>query len=691
MASHPYVRWTQRLSEMATEADRRALMSEVALHRARSLGNLIEVREATWALSQLHAAVGEHDKAVLEARSLLSLAGGTPPASDEEVTAARGWLSSLGVEDTTRARLGPRQSDRSRRGKGRKKGSDREARRGGAVQLKAARKAGKEGRFSEGLDSLEGKEGTPAESLRAWLLLRQARAASGEERVDLLEDLEGYLAERAGLSSGAEPSDAAPRQEQPSAQGEGDWVEDDGPLGALLGGRLPRKRSAMIRTVEAHADAHPEQIDALASAALRHHVQRSGERRVAPWWIGLVARALSGNEQEETRQALSDLAGAYAVTAYSEDGFRFLLEVGRSAVARGWAVRDVRRGVLKKAVEGDVRLWTLTLVDGEGCVRTLVHGPTSEGDAMEAGRVDQLFTRGVSLSPVVGFQLLGSGHAALRTRASEAGRGGWEAMEVGPLLDALAALEPRAHKERKRSPKGALGQALESLKSVLSTEGELDEGALTEAVSSIRRRREVCRVVRESVPDLTDERMLKIGQVCLSVWSEAARLPELTTLLTAAAAKGGQGCRALLTHEDHAKQIGGAGIGTLTELGQAAGASGWEVVRVLAGLTRRERESEPAFASAASALEGLWRCELRKGDVRGDIWFVETWSNEGGETLLKMLKKPGQRKVVLPSGGPALAWYEATDAPQALAWSGAEAADLCASLDGWTVASERDA
>ena len=91
------------------------------------------------------------------------------------------------------------------------------------------------------------------------------------------------------------------------------------------------------------------------------------------------------------------------------------------------------------------------------------------------------------------------------------------------------------------------------------------------------------------------------------------------------------------------------------------------------------------------ALQGLWRCELRKGDVRGDVWFIEAWSGEGEQALLKMLAKPGQRKLVLPSGGPAMAWYATTDAPEALAWSGAEASDLCAEINGWGRPSERDA
>ena len=112
---------------------------------------------------------------------------------------------------------------------------------------------------------------------------------------------------------------------------------------------------------------------------------------------------------------------------------------------------------------------------------------------------------------------------------------------------------------------------------------------------------------------------------------------------------------------------------------------------MLAGLTRRERESEPVLASAATALDALWRCELRRGAVRGDIWFIETWSSEGEEALLKMLQKPGQRKLVLPAGGPGIAWYETTEAPLALAWSGAEGSDLCAALDSWGGASEGDA
>jgi len=689
MLTHPYVRWTKRLSEVDSSEARRALMSEVAVHRARSLGNLIEVREATWALSQLHAAVGEHEKAVLEARSLLSLAGGTPPASDEEVASARGWLASLGVTDAPTVRIASRASEGRRKGRGRRDGpassSGRDASPG---FLRDARRAGIEGRFDEGLLRLKGKKGAAVEAVRSWLLLRQALVASGEEREGLLLEVEQYLARR------AEVSKPEKRQKRGGEEGAGDasatmdLVPDDGPLGTLLGGMIPRRRQGLIRVVEAHAEAHPESIDSLAAAALQHHVTTLGERRVAPWWIGLVARVMCSPGCQQTEKTVGELAGAYAVTAYSEEGFKFLVSVGRVAVGQGWQVLGVRRGLLKKGEPGDVRMWTMTLRDAEGHERVIVHGPFSETAPADPERVGQILARGANLGRVVGVHALGAGHAALREQASAAGHGGWEETDPQALVVALAGLEARP--DRRRSGSDARGQANEALRALLVDPVPLDPESLTQAVAAIRRRRDVCRVVREALPDLDDTRVVGISKVCLSVWSEAARLPELTTLLVAASAKGGAASRALLTDPVHAAHMGGPGVDVLTDLAAIVGAEGWDVVRVLAGVTRRERETDTLLSSSAEALAALWRMELQKGEVRGDLWYLQVVSDGCREGLMKMLAKPGQRLMILPSGAEALGGDTGTDGPDALSWSGTEARALCERLAGWESPSKGD-
>lgn len=687
MPTHPYVRWTKRLSEVDSSEERRALMSEVAVHRARSLGNLIEVREATWALSQLHASVGEHDKAVLEGRSLLSLAGGTPPASDEEVDSARGWLASLGVTDAPRVRLAPRAPEGRRKGRGRRDDPPSSSGREAAPRfLQDARRAGVEGRFEEALLCVKGKKGVAVEAVRSWLLLRKALGASDEEREGLLRELEHYMARRAEVSKPGKRQDKVGDEGSRDSSSKPDSVPDDGPLGALFGGMIPRRREGLIRAVDAHVQAHPELLDALASAVLKNHVMRAGERRVAPWWIGLVARVMCTTNYEKTEQTLADLSGAYAVTAYSEEGFKFLIGMGRVAVAQGWQVLGVRRGLLKKGEPGDVRMWTMTLRDGEGCERTIVHGPLSETPPADPTRVGQVLARGVSLGDVVGVHALGAGHAALREQALAAGHGGWEGTDPQALIEALGALE--AQPGRRRSGNEARGQANDALRALLADSGPLDSEKLTQAVAAIRRRRDVCRIVGETVPELDDARVVEVAQVCLLAWSEATRLPELTSLLVATSAKGGAASRALLVDPAHAVRMGGPGIDVLTDLAATAGGEGWSVARVLAGVTRRERETDTLLSSSADALEGLWRMELQKGDVRGDLWYLQGLSDEGREGLMKMLAKPGQRLMIFPSGEEGLGGT--ADTSGSFSWSDTEAQALCEHLASWGAPSKGD-
>ena len=58
-----------------------------------------------------------------------------------------------------------------------------------------------------------------------------------------------------------------------------------------------------------------------------------------------MARALTTADGERTRAVIAEHSEAYAVTAYAEDGFARLAELGRAAVASGWSVSGMRRGV----------------------------------------------------------------------------------------------------------------------------------------------------------------------------------------------------------------------------------------------------------------------------------------------------------------------------------------------------------
>ena len=96
------------------------------------------------------------------------------------------------------------------------------------------------------------------------------------------------------------------------------------------------------------------------------------------------------------------------------------------------------------------------------------------------------------------------------------------------------------------------------------------------------------------------------------------------------------------------------------------------------------------YSPLREALAALWRMELQKGEVRGDLWYLQVVSDGCREGLMKMLAKPGQRLMILPSGAEALGGDTGTDGPDALSWSGTEARALCERLAGWESPSKGD-
>ena len=80
-------------------------------------------------------------------------------------------------------------------------------------------------------------------------------------------------------------------------------------------------------------------------------------------------------------------------------------------------------------------------------------------------------------------------------------------------------------------------------------------------------------------------------------------------------------------------------------------------------------------------LSGLWRLLVSQGDRKGEVWFVGGLPIEGRAGLPQLLLEERPRAVVLPvADSELLGWYGTLRAPEAIGWTGSEAADAVASL-----------
>jgi hypothetical protein len=169
--------------------------------------------------------------------------------------------------------------------------------------------------------------------------------------------------------------------------------------------------------------------------------------------------------------------------------------------------------------------------------------------------------------------------------------------------------------------------------------------------------------------------------------SEATEsLNDGVTLAVRVAAAGGAATRAALTGE-LMERYGGAALGPVLDLAAALVAEDWQIFRVLRGPTRRERREHPVLETLADTMQGLWRLLVRRGDVRGEVWFVHALPPEGRAGVPQLLLEERQRAVVLPVDPELLAWYRETGGPEAIGWTGDEADALRGTLAGWSPSS----
>lgn len=698
--------WTDRIAQSQEPAERRALLAEVAGWRARHLGDIPATRAATLAISKLHRLLGDEESAVREARSLVSLCHSSPVASEAEYEAAREWLAQLG-ERAPRLPGAPG-SRRGGRDAGREGGRENRRERPAPAQGEPKGAADGEARGARdealalaelgdhagALRALRGRRGASVDLLRTWIQLARALATAdaGRREADL-RDLEQRLRRRVrGEAADAEPRPEPARERAPVEADEAPETADD-PLSKLLGRPAPRRRERRNELIERFAEEHPERVDELAAAALEHHVLTAGPRTPVPWLASVVGRALAA-DGPRTAATLERMGreGVFAVTAYQEEPFGRLVRLMRAAHAEGLATGALRRGVLARAEPQDRKLWTLRVGSGEG-ERMLVIAPTAaepypEGMAARlAQRLTHLCPRLVLLAPGPGNAGLREAAGALGLRVLGADPGDEEllaALADAPVVE--AALEPRESAEpgaeERRAPESGPRPA-EQLADALSRDASIEELApLLERFG--RRFRAVQAAERALGPRPDDDRVANLLAALHAVAPEGEALPEAVTLAVRAAASGGARSRAALVEEPLAHRFGGPGIDVVIDLARVALDEGWELYRVLRGPTRREREAHPVLETLGPPLQGVWRLLLRRGEARGEIWYVAHLPIEGRAALPQMLLEEGRRVVVLPIDADLLAWYGTLRAPEAIGWTGSETEALRTELASWT-------
>ncbi len=657
--------WSDRMGRAQSVEDQRALLADLAVWRARHLSDVVATRRATYTIARLHQKLGNHGQAVAEARSLASLFRTPPKPTDEATASARALLTSLGEDVPEMSQTGARRGrgrDRGERGeRGERRGrtdrperserSDRPARdrepRGGGKpnSTQEAKTAAQNGDFAGVLRALEGARGPSAAVLRTYAELSIALAGGDVDRA-VLERLRDDLAQAAGLRQ-------ATREAPPSG---------DDPLSKLVGQPVPTRRPARIRVLEQFAEAHPDRIDELAETALRHHVATSGKDVPAPWLVGFVGRALAATDGERTRQALSDLReqSAIAVKAYNEWPFERLLPLLKHLLAEGYTVGSLRRGVLARDEPDDRKLWTLRFTDGDGIERMVAVGPHST-EPYPSGLAETLASRMVSLSPHTLFLGTGFGNEALREAVRAQGLGALEqdGDDATIVAAAKAVSGPVNAESSGLTPPSQLVAALQS--------DPFQPGAVVEAVQRFRRPDRALRSVIKL--ELDDERTAALlGAIHEAVPADQV-IPEGTTLAVRTAANGPK-TQALVESGPAAARFGGPGISGVIEVARAALSDGWSLHRVLQGPTRRESRNHPAVQTLSDSLNGLWRLLVRRGDQRGELWFVADLPAEGRAAIPLLLLEEHERAVVLANDEELVGWWGGlSGAPAGIAWT----------------------
>lgn len=655
----PFERWNDRIAAAGDERARRQLLAEIGRSRAGHLTDIPALREAAFAMSRLYQALGEHEAATREAKSLLSLCQTPPLATGDELRTAQAWLQGLGAKGVVAAPPPPARPERPARPRREKRPAG-----GPGGERDQVRRLAAQGRWDEALSALEGARGPRAVLLRTWIGLASAlQERDATTRDHRLRDLEARLREQAIGQDRPERREPAPRPPQ----------APEHPLEAVVGQRVPKKWRPRLAILEEFLAAHPDRVDEVAALALDHHVAVSGERAPAPWLIGIVGQALGRGRGEQTRQKVDELTerGAYAVTAYGEWPFAKLVEVIRAARDRDWKAISLRRGVSSRGEPRDRKLWTLRYSEA-GVERMAVVGapaeqPYPEGMAAKlAERIPHLCPRSLLVAP-------GTGYAELRAEAARLGVEATEDDDPAAILAALDRVTPVEAPAEAAAPPSREEDVLEALGAALA--GGATEDDLVAILARLPRVHPAFRVARDALDALSpaerEERAVAFLHAAHRAAPERARLPEGITLAARIAASPGSSgaAREVLVGGETAHRYGGPGVETIVDLVGVAQGAGFGVARVLRGPTARERRGDPVLQALGEAADGVWRLLVERDDKRGEIWFLADVSPEGRAAVPRLMGSEYPRVVVLPDDPGLAEWYRGVGG-DAVTWTG---------------------
>ncbi len=665
-----FPRFADRIAEAGDPDTRKSLLRELAQHRATHLDDPATTRDATWAISQLLDQLGRKDQAVKEARELLALSEG-----DERREAQR-WVSSLTGEVLPRDPRGERPPRQPREDRPQREARPPREDRGPRQDRPMDRQLDPRGPRPD----MGRPRGMDADLALLWVHVKRALASEDPAvRTDELQAMDQLLGARlvGGVGGDRQAENRRP-------------ARGDDPLVRLIGD-IPSGREGRIHAIEAFADAHPDQIDELAFTAVRSHLGSSQPEGPAPWLAGILARALVASPGSRSRQALAELRRSPGpiATAFVDPMFDRLVRIAKTGARSGQTYAGLRRGVLPRAEAPDRKLWTLRLASDTGEVMVAAAAPdVSPGPEL----AEQLVRKLLELSQKVALLAPGDGNAALREAATAAGIPVFDGdapdtavLEAFGALPERPAREPRKPREP-REPREPGTEAdrprredgVAAVLARLSADGAPTEDELAALLRDGPRAWKIVQGADRALAGLADADAR--AATLLSAVDATARddqpMPEGTTLGVKIAASGGATTRAMLSRP----RFGGPGIDALVDVAAAAVGGGWEIFRVLRGPTKRERDARPVLETLKAELDAVWRLLLRKGEQRGELWYVAGLTAGGQAGVAQLLAEDHPRVVVLPIDPELLGWYAQLGGPPAIGWTGSEADVLLGEL-----------
>lgn len=676
----PFEHWNSKRTAAADPATQQSLLAEIGAWRARNLTDIPGQRDAAFALSKLHKALGNEADAIREARTLLSLCQTPPEANKGELAVARKTLTALGE---TAPRIVTPGAPRERRER-RERTDDRSPRGSNTSGQDAAIEKALAGDFAAARRILKGKKGR--EAVRVWIDLCEAIAADGDRQSQLLNRLEGRLRQTIGLP-------AAPKRAVPEAP-PAPPAPEDGALGQLIGRKLPRRREPFLRALAAWLADHADQADALASTALQYHIDTIGAGSAAPWLASFVARALA-SDGSATAAVIQSHEAEPIGAIFREAPFKRALSLVGNPRFSG-----LRRSVLGRNAEpDDRRAWTLRFDDGDKMI-VLVPEHTEPYPADIATQLTErlpgLCSQFIVLAP-------GAANAPLRESLAGAGLvsldGAPSDNELIAALDHVTPVERPARTRKERAPKEASApraaatpaapaapkiDPMDAVKALLGADGVPTLEQLRAVLEPLPKLRDAFLFASRTWFPLAADASARAAVLLDAADAEAPdglRVPEATTLSLRIAAQQGGDVLTRLQNGPTAERFAGPGVVDVVGVVKGAADAGWELRRAFRGTTRRERRNQPMLNELGGGLDGLWRLGVEKGEERAEIWFVADLPIEGRAAVPQLLMDDRKRVVVLPVDPDLMSWFGTLEAPAAIGWMGEEGPAVGAALD----------